>query len=215
MAAPKIVPIIEGDGEILAAPALIARVLHHFERYDIFADNTINAHGRGNLTKTQGLENFLEIAYRRANCGGVLVLLDSEGDCPFTLAQQLAARVQQHGARFPTAIVLANPMFEVWFLACASHLAGQKLGELVTFSSELQTPESPESERNPKNWLNRKMPRTRPYKETEDQVTLTRLLDFAEAQANSRSFRRLLHAIEELLAAIDGSNPVVSPTTNS
>lgn len=215
MAAPKIVPIVEGHGEVDAVPALLSRALLHFERYDIFAAASLNAHGRGNLTSLNGLERLLEVAYRQPNCAGVLVLLDSEGECPKELAQTLTARIRQHGARFPTVLVLAHTMYEVWFVACASLLAGQTVGNRDAFAGDLQTPLDPETIKDAKSWIDSQMPRSRPYKETEDQVALTRLIDFEVASANSRSFRRLLHAVEELLEAIDRGETTITPVESA
>ena len=53
---------------------------------------------------------------------------------------------------------------------------------------------------NPKGWISRKMPRDRSYKPTSHQLALTELVDLELAHTNSRSFRRLCHALE-LLAA--------------
>jgi hypothetical protein len=47
--------------------------------------------------------------------------------------------------------------------------------------------------------------------ETADQVSMTAALDIPHTIEHSRSFRRMAHAVEELLIAIDSSRPVVTP----
>lgn len=150
MPAQKIVPIVEGDGEVSAAPALLARVLHHHKAYDLFVGDAINAHGRGNLTRPDGLERFLKVAYHRPDCAAVLVLLDSERDCPLTLAQEFVRRVLACGPRRPTAIVFAHPMYEVWMVASAATLAGKGPCEGVVFRDDLAPPAETENWQTPR-----------------------------------------------------------------
>ncbi len=55
------------------------------------------------------------------------------------------------------------------------------------------------------------MHKGRAYKETEDQEAMTRLVDLDLAKANSRSFRRLYHAVEEAVGLIDTGEIRVTP----
>jgi len=48
---PKIIPIVEGDGEVTAVPALLRKILVQATRYDIQIARPKNANGRGNLLK--------------------------------------------------------------------------------------------------------------------------------------------------------------------
>ena len=48
---PKIVPIVEGDGEVEAVPALLSKLLAEMQRFDIYVGDIANAHGCGNLTR--------------------------------------------------------------------------------------------------------------------------------------------------------------------
>ena len=60
-----------------------------------------------------------------------------------------------------------------------------------------------EGKRDVKGWLRHQMPR-RKYSPTTHQRRFTSLIDLELAYENSRSFRRLYHAIEQLLEAFDG-----------
>ena len=209
---PKIVPIVEGDGEVTAVPALLGRLLKEMERYDVYVGQPKNAHGNGNLTREGGIERFVALASVERDCGAVLVLLDAEDECAKDLAYKLAQRVMSSGTKFPVVIVCANRMYEAWFLASIETIAGQSLGGRPGLPNGLQPPNNVETVGSAKGWLDRQFPPDRAYKETEDQEAMTRLLDFDLARQRSRSFRRLCHAVEQALAGIDSSGNIVTPT---
>ena len=210
MSAQKIALIVEGFGEASAAPTLLMRVLHHLNRYDVFPrEPAYNAHSVNNLTKSGGLEKFVELAYRSPDCDAVLVRIDSEGECPLKLAQNFVSRIEAQGARKPTAIVVVHRMYEVWFVASATALRGAVCSSR-TLSDDLEIPALCENIKDPKAWIEKQMSPPS-YKETEDQLTLTRKIDFALAQTHSRSFRRLLHGVEQLLQALQEQTVVVTP----
>ena len=212
LARAKIGLIVEGDGELDAAPTLLVRALQHLGRHDAFCGLTQNAGGRFKLTRAQGLEKFVERAYREPNDAALLILIDSEGECPATLARALAARIETHGARRPTAVVVAHRMYEAWFVACGPALVGRALPSRPAFGAGLAVAGNDgESVRDAKAHLNQQLPRERPYKETQDQKTLTRWLDLEMAASNSRSFRRFLDAVSQLLDAIDNQTRDVTP----
>jgi hypothetical protein len=202
---PKIVPIVEGDGEITAVPSLIRRSLQESGRFDIQIARAKNAHGRGNLTRVGGLEKFVEYAWKEPDCGAIMIFLDSEGDCPVELARELSDRIGAMGIIFPVAIVIAHRMYESWFLASIESLRGN-----FDLPAHLDPPDDPEEVGNPKAWLNDHFPSGRGYKETIDQDSMTWLIDFALAQ-RARSFQRFQHALEEVLEAIDSGEIILTP----
>lgn len=65
---PKIVPIVEGDGEVDAVPKLLWKLLAEKQRWDIQVTRARNAHGCENLKKHGGLESFIERAWREPDC---------------------------------------------------------------------------------------------------------------------------------------------------
>lgn len=207
----KIGLIVEGDGEADAAPTLLMRSLHHLKRYDVFCGLTQNAGGRAKLTRHNGLEKFVERAYHRGDAA-VLVILDADNDCPVTLAKQLAARILAQGARCPTAIVVAHRMYEAWFLACGPALVGRALPGCPAFDETFVVPNgSDEATRGPKAHIEKHLPPSRCYKERQDQKILTGWLDIEMASANSRSFRRFLNAVQQLLVAVKNEERTVTP----
>ena len=205
----SLIVIVEGDGEVEAAPLLLRRILHeHFDRADFTQFKSKNAHGRENLLKPGGLEKYLNYA-RIDGCDGLVVLLDSEVEhknCPPGLARSLSQRAKNLGLPFPVVIVCAAAMYEAWFLASIHTLADNfDLPPDTVFDGDV------EQVNNPKNWLTNYMTRTSIYKETTHQVSMTAAIDMLAVQKNSRSFRRMLHAVEELLNAIDQDSTIVTP----
>ena len=195
----RIVPVVEGDGEVTAVPALISRVLSHHSCYTHIVGSPKNAHGRGNLTVAGGLEKFVRYAARERDCGAVLVLLDSEGDCPVTLACDLAARASALQLEQPVVIVVAHCCYENWLLAGIQTIRGQELDGRPGVAVDAPDLPDPEGVASPKNWLTERMGRGRAYKETEDQVAMTRLLDVSDVYTKARSFKRLVDAVSEAL----------------
>ena len=104
---PAIAMVVEGDGESDAFPLLLRRILYEeFQRFDIAvggkATGVVNAHGRSNLISR--LEELIGHALEKPDCAGILVLLDSDEDCPVALDKSLAERCRQSGAdaRWPS-----------------------------------------------------------------------------------------------------------------
>jgi hypothetical protein len=202
---PKLVPIVEGYGEVSAVPNLLRRILWQMTRYDIQIAHAKNANGRTNLIKTGGLERFVQYAWKEPECGAILVLIDSEGDCPVDIARDFSRRIEAMGILFPVVIVIAHRMYEAWLLASIATISGH-----LDLPAGLHPPPDVEAVRDPKAWIDRQFPSGRAYKETQDQDAMTHLMDFALV-LNARSFRRLLHAIEEALEAIDSESQIVTP----
>ena len=202
---PKIVPIVEGDGEVTAVPVLLRKILARDMRFDIQVARPKNANGRGNLTKEGGLERFIRYAWKERDCGAILVLLDAEDECPKEIAREFCRRAEAIGILFPVVIVVAKRMYEAWILASISTIAGR-----MDVPAGLLPPRDVEEVPNPKTWLDERFPRGRAYKETQDQEAMTVLIDLALA-SSARSFRRLEHGIQEALEGIDSGTRIVTP----
>ncbi len=76
-----IVPIVEGPGDVKAAPELLRRVLYErLNQYNIGVSKPKNANGKDRLIKR--LENFIGYAALTDGCVAILVLVDADDDCP-------------------------------------------------------------------------------------------------------------------------------------
>lgn len=192
----KLVLVVEGDGEVEAAPVLARRILYeYFEYYEIQQIQAINAGSNSSITTQNGLERFLEIARRIKDCKGVIVLLDSEEkyrDYPVTLVAKLVERTKSLNLPFPVAVVCARCEYESWFLGSLHTLAGtSNLKKDTIFEG------NPEHKCNAKEWLTRQMPDVIIYKETIHQSAMTVKIDIPHLIENVRSFRRMVHAVEK------------------
>lgn len=208
---PKIVPIVEGPGEVEAVPALLWKLLAERERYDIQIGEPQNAHGCGNLTAPGGLEKFVKNAWTKRDCGAVLILMDAEEQCAMQLASEFSRRILAMGVRFTVATVIAKSEYEAWFLASLETIAGEKLGKRQCLPAGLSYSDNVEDRVGVKGWITRQLSEERIYKETLDQVAMTRLLDPVKARERSRSFCRLCHTLEQVVEAIDTGQTLVTP----
>ncbi len=199
-----LVPIVEGDGDAKAVPLLLRRILHeHLQAYDWEVGTPKRAHSLPTLRRK--LANYLRYA-RLEGASAVLILLDLDDGCPAQEARNLAAQVGYH--TMPVAIVLAHREYEAWFLASIEAIVSQ--GKYHFTEAFTQNPTPPRDQegrsiveeiRDAKGWLTKRMRRGYAYKETQHQPGMTRYIDLGVAARRSRSFRRLIHAMEELVAS--------------
>ena len=212
MARNQIIPVVEGDGDTFAVPNLISSILRNVKDRSLIVGKPKNAHGATNLKKSNGIESFVKYAWMEPNCAGVLVILDSDDDCPVQLAESLALRIRTIGCRKPTVIVAAAKEYESWFLASCGTLTGIEHRGVTLLPKKLVFTGDPDSKRGAKEWINKQLPRNTCYKETVHQLLFTRKISHQVAATNSRSFRRMLSAIDKLREAIaNGENSFVSP----
>ena len=199
--------IVEGAGDVKAAPVLLRKILYeYFDYYDIGVATPKKAGGRPALDRPGGIEKFIEYAALTPNCGAIIVLVDADDDCATELAKQICDRCKIVGVSVPIAVVCAVREYEAWFLASLDTIRG-----VLGSDHEINYEGDPEALAGVKEWLTQQMPLNRAYKPTIDQATMSSLVDIPTAHANSRSFRRLCHAVEELQAAILTGSAVVTP----
>jgi hypothetical protein len=187
-----IASIVEGDGEVRALPVLLRRIAQELQVWNIEVPTPYRM-SRGKIVMAGGLENVVQAqAYRVADAGGVLVLLDADDDCPASLGPMLHERAVAARPDVPVAVVLANREYEAWFLASAASLAGHR-----GLSDPLEAPQDPERIRGAKEWLRRIGHCT--YSPTTDQAALTARFDLKVARQNSPSFDKLWREVERLI----------------
>jgi hypothetical protein len=199
---PKIIPIIEGDGEIEAVPILLRRILtERLLRYDWTVSTPKQAHSLPVLRRD--LEKYIRYAESEPGSAGILIILDLDDGCPKDEALSLASAVRELYHRVPVAIVLAHKEYEAWFLAGIESLAGQH-----NLSLKITAPPNCEDIRDAKRWISEHMPPGKIYKETTHQAAMSACFDLEHAADRSRSFQRLISAIESILNAPEHSNAV-------
>ena len=207
---PTLQLLVEGEGDIQAAPILLRRLLHEQHgRYDWQVDSkhTMKVWGLAKLRNR--LSDFIEHLRNKQACHGAMILLDLEDQLPCEEAPALAAEIAAlQPLPFPVVVVFACREFESWFLASMGSIANGS----AHFPNGLTYPNDPEAKRGAKEELDKRMPPLVKYKEVLHQAEFTKLLSFEEAR-RAPSFRRLERALGELLAAADadGGAGVISP----
>ena len=191
-----IYPIVEGYGEVSAVPVLLRRFAH-----EVFENYTIDVHRAHRLSKGQiltppHLENAVELAARKMSTyqrKALILLLDSDLDCPAEIGIQLQERIHQSRPDIPHSVVLPKHEFEAWFLAAARSLRG-KNSVLTT----ADPPDDPEGIIGAKEYLERRlMEGGASYSPTVDQPALSSYFSFQEARV-CRSFRKLEADLQRL-----------------
>jgi len=191
---PCIVPIVEGHGEKDAVPLLLRRILALYEKWNWSVARPIQV---GNLIKLKmKLSSFIKYALKYKDCAGILILLDLDDGCPAIENKNLTELINRLYLHCPVTIVFAHREYEAWFLASIEAIARDQNNK---FPHNLVFTKDVESKRGVKEWLSSQLPSGYSYKPTVDQARLTNLIDINVAQQRSRSFRRLCHAVEQIV----------------
>ncbi len=204
----KIYAIVEGHGEANrpspaeqpAVVVLINRLLRKLQCQTLFVPEKIPPF---RLTYSQffhddKFENAIRYHIKYVDCAALLILLDMDDDCPKDRAFHLTQRIRSIGLLpFSVAVVCAKREYEAWFLASLESIhPGQFYNG------------DPEIPRDAKGWLRKQFG----YRQIFDQSMYTRKLDIELARIRSRSFRRLCHAIEEIVTSVANEQCIVTPS---
>lgn len=198
-------PIIEGHGEVNAIRVLINKVLVACDAIEYPVINDIWRLPSSKLVNPDQLEATAEKAIRQAeilpdlgapNKARLIVLFDSDDDCPARLGPFLRERLIARFPDNPVSVSLANREYENWLIASLETIA-----EAAGIPPSASVPYSPEDIRGAKEWLSRQIPRGTSYKPQKDQARLTASIDVPLARQRSQSFDRFCREVERLLAA--------------
>lgn len=194
--------IVEGHGEVEAIPVVVRRIAEQESPLSIVQIPTPIRISKDRLVKTGELERAVELAARLAGQpGGVLVVLDSDDDCPAEQGPALLARAVEARSDRPIAVVLAKREFEGWLLAAAESLRGQR-----GLPDNLQPPADPEAIRGAKEWLTGRMVAGRAYSPTLDQPALSACFDLDLARERSESFDKFYRDTVALISRLQSAS---------
>jgi hypothetical protein len=201
----KVYPIVEGHGEVEAAPVLLRRLLAEADCQDVGVGRPIRR-THSQLHSKEGIQAGVRLALLQPECAAVVILFDGEDDCPKELAAQVRVWARAAAASTPCDVVVAYREYETWFLAALESLRGQ-----YGIAKNAAAPANPESKRDAKGALEEFMPPDRAYSETGDQPAMSAVFDMGLAHRRNRSFRKLVKAIGELLAQLRQPLPAWPP----
>lgn len=194
----KIQPIVEGHGEVAALPALLRRLRDEAGVFHIDVGPPIRR-TRHQLVTESELRRSVELALLQPHCGAVLILLDSDDDCPAELGPRLQQLSQTAARGVPCAVVLAHREYEAWFLGAMESLRGKRGIDVNAVS--LAEPERP---RDAKRALEAFLPARRSYSEMLDQPALSAVFDLSSSYRLCRSFRKLVTSFGDLAGGMSG-----------
>jgi len=194
---PSIICIVEGYGEEMAIRPLVRRIVADIDPTKYVEVPHIFRIDRTKVVRPGQLENAVEAAARRIRGrGAILVLLDSDDDCPARLGPELLARARHQRNDVPISVVLAHREYEAWFLAAAESLRGHR-----KIDPNFVPPRNPaESYRDAKGQIGAMM-RSKSYSPTVDQASLTEYFDITMARA-ADSFDKCYRDIESLISQL-------------
>lgn len=188
--------IVEGHAEVESVPILLRRIFVHLGASDIHIARPFRVK-RNRVVKPGELERAISQTIRdRAEVGGILVLIDSDDDCPAELGPQLLERAKKVTG-LPVAVVLATREFECWFLGSKESLRG-----INGILKDATAPANPEKIRGAKEHLTRNMGQGRRYLEVDDQAAFAERFDLNAARRCCTSFDKCFREAERLLRAI-------------
>lgn len=192
----SILPIVEGHAEVQSVPLLLRRVLGrmNLQHAEIARPFRVK---RNRVTRPGELERAIEQSVRdRKDIGGILVLLDSDDDCPAVLGPDLLTRARQ-STDLPVAVVFAVAELEGWFLGAKESLRGVR-GILQGAAA----PHDPESVRGAKERLTENMQQGRRYLDVDDQPALAEHMDLDSARRQCPSFEKFLRDVHQLVSRL-------------
>lgn len=210
----RIIPIVEGPGDQKAVPELVRRVLYEVLQPGLPVEvaRPKCAQGYGPLDSTapgEGVEKYFRHAVNDG-ADAVLIVVDADRADPTRRARGLANRLRALGQPTPAAVVCAHRGLESWLvLGHQDHMAGQ-LPSCPAAGSRLDwyhLDPVPRAVR----LIERELLDGAKYSKSTDPPRLVARLDIALLVRQSRSFRRLVHAVEELVAACQADAPAVTP----
>ena len=228
----RLVLLGEGHGEVGALPILTRRILNEksSEHVLVVENDMIRAHGTSGIVKWDKKKQrgdfgewrrYVSLAGRKSRQGCVLAVIDGDAKsfpagsgsrfCATTAARTLAMEAEEVGAGkiFSLAVVFACAEYETWLIAGVESFVGKKFEDgRPALPADVKLPQG-EHEAHGKRWLEDNFLGYRP---TRVQAALTRMLDLQVVRSKRlRSFRRLEHAIEQLLEASQKGVHISSP----
>lgn len=191
----RILPIVEGDGDLKAVPVLLRNLLNQHGFYGV---QILSPHKRGELPKVAAnFDNYFRMALKEN--AAVLWILDFDCefcDCPYKEADKLYSRAHAIRSDWPFKIAFVVREFESLFLA-----ERQAAINILNLPPATRFPEDPEALRDAKGWLSSALPKGVSYKPTTHQAKITAHLDLETLRGASANFRHLEKSLLYLIAA--------------
>ena len=193
----RVVPIIEGHGEMQCVRILLERLWYELLGGE-FIQVLLPVRGpRGSLVQEVGLHRAVSLAHRKlisplgsSDPALVLILIDADEDCPGKLGPILLESARKVLPGADVACVLAKYEYETWFAAAA-----ESLTKYLEFPDGFVASEEPENARHGKAWIERCF-RGPKYSAARDQAGMTSAMNLDLCLKRSPSFGKLCRELE-------------------
>ncbi len=197
--------IVEGHGDVLAAPVLLRRFVEAARECALSAGNSSwNVEvarplrfPSGQLVRRAGIEEAISKALMQEP-DAILILFDGDRDCPADFGPRVRGWVVGMAWGVPCEVVMPNREYEAWLLASMESIRGER--DIKNDADPHPRPEEPPGA---KAQLDARMRWGKSYVEAADQAALSSKFSMAAAYSRSRSFRKLASAFGELLQATE------------
>jgi hypothetical protein len=190
----KLLPVVEGEGDMKAVPALIRNVLSFHTRFDV---EILTPHRRGEwpAVKRQ-FDRYFQVAC--VEQAPIIWVMDF--DCEECISEEAETRwaldrAKSLGSPVPLEICFMVKEFESLFLA--DEETTRRV--LADIPADVPFPSNPESVRDAKGWLSTARPKGSAYKPTIHQEKLAVQLNINSLRARSDSFARFENALLRLV----------------
>lgn len=187
--------IIEGHGEVEAIPVLLRRLQAELREYGFQIARPIRRK-RSELVTEEQVRRSVRLAMGIPDCAGILILFDSDDDCPATIGPLIQQWAQTEAGNILCQVVLAKREYEAWFIA-----AVESLRNFRGIKGDAASHPEPETVRDCKGALEDRMITGGSYSPSVDQAAFTARLDLRAAYQACRSFRRIASAFGRLASA--------------
>lgn len=190
----RLLPIVEGHGEIPAVPILIRNILTAHDIHDV---QPLPAwrHGEYPSVVNKFDNIFLHAIKENAPILWIMDFDSKDYDCPVKEANALLNKAEALRPGWPIKIAFLVKEYETLFLI--DEAATRKV--FPDIPSQTSFPENPENIRGAKGWLSKARPSPgSAYKETVHQAKITAHLNLNLLRARSADFAHLERAVIEL-----------------
>lgn len=195
----KITCIVEGHGEVQAAPILLRRTLQ--EIFSINSAEIVPQRRQGiNALEASNWANFkryLATAYYEES--PILWMLDADDFCPCDKLRDIYSAALEMEVQQPIGFCFWHREFETIFLHDTNALSK------TLKCAPIPGPESPQAIRDAKRWISSQFPPNSCYKETLHQAKITSRLDFDLLSECYNDFRHYLRVVEWLISTTEPS----------
>jgi hypothetical protein len=197
----RVVPIVEGHGEVESVRILLQRIWGMLGGEFIDVVRPFRAK-RGRLVMKTGLQEAIRVALLKQKPFSipidftlVLILIDADEDCPRDLAPRLLEYAREENPTIDMACVLANVEYETWFVAAAESLC-----DYLDLTSDEPPSDSFDETKHGKAWIEQRFrDPERTYSPTQDQPAMTKAMDLTLCQKRAPSFDKLCRELEQRL----------------